>query len=187
MLADIYFETSQLELNKGSSEDTCPFHLLLTTLFLQLSWQARDSPGEQLRATEEEAVGHWLRANVQHLFRLVGTLHPARDLDLKALLFSHSQAERPQFSSSSTKGIKFDDDQEGTLAAIRKGKRLAWQLEVVGEHRSIVNRLKEFHCEDRQSDDVNSLNVVAVGNHAKLAISAPESTAPMVVVSQLLR
>jgi len=187
LLADIYFETSQLELNKGSSEDTCPFHLLLTTLFLQLSWQARDSPGEQLRATEEEAVGHWLRANVQHLLRLVGTPHPARDLDLKTLLFSHSQAKGPQFSSSSTKGIKFDDDQEGTLVAIRKGKRLAWQLEVVGEHRSVVNRLKELHCDERQSDDVNSQNVVAVRNHAKLAISAPESTVPTIVVSQLLR
>ena len=132
-------------------------------------------------------MGHWLRANVQHLLRLTGTPHPARDLDLKTLLFSHSQAKGPQFSSSSTEGIKFDDDQEGTLAAIRKGKRLAWQLEVVGEHRSVVNRLKEFHCEERQSDDVNSQNVVAERNHAKLAISAPESTAPTVVVSQLLR
>ena len=91
-LADIYFETSALELNTlNTTRETLPFHLLFTTLFLQLAWEARESTGEHIRTTEEESVGRWLCDNLKHLLRLLGTLTPARENSLRTVLFSFSQ------------------------------------------------------------------------------------------------
>ena len=82
-LADIYFETCALELNTGQTIETLPFHLLLTTLFLQLAWEARESTGDHIRATEEESVGRWVCANVKNLIGLLGTLTPAQEQSLR--------------------------------------------------------------------------------------------------------
>ena len=171
-LADIYFETCLLEMN--TTGETLPFHLLFTTLFLQLAWEAREATGEH-RATEEESVGKWVCANVKHLLRLLGTLTPAREQSLRNVLFSFSEYAGSSRSPPMQREVKVEGDLEGTLATIRRGKRLAWQLEGGGGHRAVLERVTATG------------NVLNESSHAKLAISSVESGVPTVVVSQLCR
>jgi len=176
-LADIYFETCALELNTGQTIETLPFHLLLTTLFLQLAWEARESTGDHIRATEEESVGRWVCANVKNLIGLLGTLTPAQEQSLRTVLFSFSD-HIGFLSAPMQREIKAEGDLEGTLATIRNGKRLAWQLEGDGGGRKEV--LETIAATGLH----NALNE---SSHAKLAISSLESGVPTVVVSQLCR
>ena len=180
-LADIYFETCMLELSTGPSKDTLPFHLLLTTLFLQLGWEARELIGDHIRATEEEAVGQWVCANVKRLLHILGTLQPTEEQSLRTALFSYSKYMGCPLSASVQKEVKVEGDLEGTLATIRRGKRLAWQLEGGVGHKAVLERLKQLHLGERQKDVMNE------SSHAKLAISSVESGVPTVVVSQLFR
>ena len=176
-LADIYFETCALELNTKPTTETLPFHLLLTTLFLQLAWEARESTGDLIRATEEEAVGRWVCANVKNLLRLLGTLTPAQEQSLRTVLFSFSEYTGCALSAPMQREVKAEGDLEGTLATIRRGKRLAWQLEGDGGHRAVLERVTASGLH----------NAVDESSHAKLAISSLESGVPTVVVSQLCR
>ena len=178
-LADIYFETCVLELNTGPKVETLSFHLLLTTLFLQLAYEARWSAGDHIIATEEESVGRWVCANVKHLLCLLGTLQPAQEQSLKTVLFSFSEHVGCPLSAPMRREVKVEGDREGTLATIRRGKRLAWQLQGGGGHKAVLERLKELHFDEGL--------VIATGGHAKLAISSVESGAPTVVVCQLCR
>ena len=181
-LADIYFETCALELNTGPKMETLPFHLLLTTLFLQLAWEARESTEDQIRATEEESVGRWVCDNAGNLFRLLGTLEPAQEKSLRIALFAFSQ-----YTGCPLSKVKAEGDLEGTLATIRRGKRVAWQLEGGGGHKAVLERLKDLHPDEGQVIGAGLPKAMNESSHAKLAISSVESGVPTVVVSQLCR
>ena len=183
-LADIYFETCVLGFNTGSKNKTSPFHLLLTTLFLQL---ARESIDDHIRVTEEEAVGKWVCANVKHLLHLLKTLKPAQEQNLRSNLFSFTKSNGCPLAAYVQKEAKVEDDLEGTLATIRRGKRLAWQLEGGGGHKAVLERLKDLHPVDRQEIAGGFQEILTEISHAKLAISSIESGVPTVVVSQLCR
>ena len=186
-LSDIYYKTCVLELSTGPSQETLPFHLLLTTLFLQIGWEARELTGEHIRATEEEAVGRWVCANVKRLLHILGTLQPAQEQSLRTALFSYSKYMGCPLSASVQKEVKVEGDLEGTLATIRRGKRLAWQLEGGGGHKAVLERLKDLHLGERQTFASGLKDVMNESSHAKLAISSVESGVPTVVVSQLYR
>ena len=184
-LADIYYETCKLELKNGPTIETLPFHLLLTTLFLQLAWKTRESTGDQIRAMEEESVGRWVCANFKHLLCLLGTLQTAEEESLRTALFSFCDYMFSPLAAPMQREAKVRGDLEGMFATIKSGKRLTWQLEGSGGHMTIFEGLKNL--EERPVTAAGLHMAMNESNHAKLAISSVESGVPTVVVSQLFR